>query len=255
MSVNEAPQNKGQGLRKASTRPKIVIPEGSPSKNSDAASFNIEGDTSLNDDLLSISGSVTPKARRSSRMSLDSLTPRRSFDSRTISIANSRSFGFENETHSGSMDFSPLGNNSIYEIVMNTRRKNWLNYPTVADIPPVSLSKTELDDHWKTYVKDYVENIKGEYQIFQSTNNIRNMNQMEQLKELREEDNRNGESFEENLRQSDSELISNVPDFYFSDKFQLDNPRTFHKVLDGIDLFLTKLDMKEQAQREEAFSS
>ncbi|CAI4055069.1 hypothetical protein N7582_000238 [Saccharomyces uvarum] len=253
MSVNEAPQNKGQGLRKASTRPKIVIPEGSPSKNSDAASFNIEGDTSLNDDLLSISGSVTPKARRSSRMSLDSLTPRRSFDSRTISIANSRSFGFENETHSGSMDFSPLGNNSIYEIVMNTRRKNWLNYPTVADIPPVSLSKTELDDHWKTYVKDYVENIKGEYQIFQSTNNIRNMNQMEQLKELREEDNRNGESFEENLRQSDSELISNVPDFYFSDKFQLDNPRTFHKVLDGIDLFLTKLDMKEQAQREEAF--
>ncbi|CAI4057908.1 hypothetical protein SKDZ_04G2550 [Saccharomyces kudriavzevii ZP591] len=253
MSINEASQNKGQELRKVGGRPTIVVPEGSPSRNSDAASFTIEGDTSLNDDLLSMSGSVTPRARRSSRMSLDSITPRRSFDSRTISVANSRSFGFENETHSGSMDFSPLGNNSVYEIVMNTRRKNWLNYPTIADIPPVSLSKNDLDDHWKTHVRDYVENIKGEYQIFQSTNNIRNMNQMEQLKELREEDNKNKESFEETLRQGDSDLISNIPSFYFSDKFQLDNPRTFHKVLDAIDLFLTKLDMKKQTQREEAF--
>lgn len=254
MSISETPHNKSQGLQKAAGRPKIVVPEGSPSRNSDSGSFTIEGDTSLNDDLLSISGSVTPRARRSSRLSLDSITPRRSFDSRTLSVANSRSFGFENETHSGSMDFSPLGNNSIYEIVMNTRRKNWLNYPTVADIPQVSLSKNDLDDHWKTHVIEYVKNIKSDYQIFQSTNNIRNMNQMEQLKELREGENMHEESFEANLRQGDAELINSIPDFYFSHKFQLDNPRTFHKVLDAIDLFLTKLDMKRQAERDEAFS-
>ncbi|CAI4037916.1 hypothetical protein SMKI_04G2520 [Saccharomyces mikatae IFO 1815] len=253
MSLNEVPQNNGQGLRKVNGRPKIVVPEGSPSRNSDSASFTLEGDTSLNDDLLSISGSVTPRARRSSRMSLDSITPRRSFDSRTLSVANSRSFGFENETHSGSMDFSPLGNNSIYEIVMNTRRKNWLNYPTVADIPQVSLSKNDLDDHWKTHVREYVENIKSEYQIFQSTNNIRNMNQTEQLKELRDGENMNEELFEENIKQGDPGLISSVPNFYFSDDFQLDNPRTFHKVLDAIDLFLTKPDMKVQTRRDEAF--
>lgn len=77
---------------------------------------------------------------------------------------------------------------------------------------------------------------------------------MEQLKELREGENMHEESFEANLRQGDAELINSIPDFYFSDKFQLDNPRTFHKVLDAIDLFLTKLDMKRQAERDEAFS-
>ena len=36
---------------------------------------------------------------------------------------------FSLDSKSGSRDYSPLGNNSIHEIVMNTRQKDWLRLP------------------------------------------------------------------------------------------------------------------------------
>lgn len=43
MSISETPHNKSQGLQKAAGRPKIVVPEGSPSRNSDSGSFYYRG--------------------------------------------------------------------------------------------------------------------------------------------------------------------------------------------------------------------
>ncbi|EDO17582.1 hypothetical protein Kpol_1061p4 [Vanderwaltozyma polyspora DSM 70294] len=245
--------------------PKVLIHDSHSSFNDD--------DTSLNDDLLSISASN--RHRDLSRKSVDSISVRRSFES-SIGGRGSRSFGFGNGRHSGSEVYSPLGNNSIYEIVMNTRRKNWLNYPTSYDIPPVVLTKNEIDSEWKADVKKYVDSIKTEYSYFESTNNLKHMNRLEKIKQLEaynfsntdltntnnnDIDNNNIIENEENI--SDENYISNkrnaskefdeVPDFYFKKGFQLDNPRTFHNVLEGLDLKLGKLDAEDESIRNDAF--
>lgn len=232
------------------TAPKINVP-GSPEK--ETRSPSIDDSTSLNDDLASISGS-NARPLASSRLSLDSYSVRRSFDS-SVMGRHSRSFGFDKDSHSGSMEYSPLGNNSIYEIVMNTRRKDWLAYPTVNDIPPVSLSKPEIKDSWKRAVKQYVGEVKQESRIFESTSNLRSMTRMEQLRQLEKYDTSN-----QDLTLDESEYgitdnareLDEVPSFYFDKDFQLDNPRTFHRVLKGIDLQLGRLSLDDQARRDEA---
>ncbi|QLG71832.1 hypothetical protein HG535_0C01810 [Zygotorulaspora mrakii] len=235
--------------------PKIVVPD-TPTKSMESPS--IGDNTSLNDDLASIAGSRLPN---SSRMSIDSYSLRPSFES-SVAGRHNRSFGFDNENHSGSVEYSPLGNNSIFEIVMNTRRKNWLSYPTVNDIPPVVLSSNSLDSSWKTVVHKYVNDIKYESSVYESTNNLKSMTRMEQLKQLERYDSTaldsaNGESNSENdpdleVKEGIKEL-EEVPSFYFEKDFQLDNARTFHRVLEEIDLHLNKFTLEDQTQREEAY--
>lgn len=232
------------------TAPQIIAP-GSPEK--ETRSPSLDDSTSLNDDLASISGS-NARHVASSRMSLDSYSVRRSFDSSVMGRHN-RSFGFDNENHSGSMEYSPLGNNSIYEIVMNTRRKDWLSYPTVNDIPPVSLSKPVIKDSWKRAVKQYVRDVKKESVIFESTNSLKSMTRMEQLRQLEQYDTSNQEQNADDSVYGTTENnreLDEVPSFYFDKEFQLDNPRTFHRVLKGIDLQLDRLSEGDQERRDEA---
>lgn len=233
------------------TAPTIKSP-GSPVKGTRSPSE--DDSTSLNDDLASVSGTNT-RPVASSRMSLDSYSVRRSFDS-SVMGRHSRSFGFDNESHSGSMEFSPLGNNSIYEIVMNTRRKDWLAYPTTNDIPPVALSKNTIEDSYKKATRQYVKEIRHESLIFESTSNLRSITRMEQLRQLENYDNSNQDLADENekdfAKRKNIKELEDVPSFYFEKDFQLDNPRTFHRVLKDIDLQLNKLSEDDQTKRDEA---
>ena len=251
--INPSIIPKGQTGDSTVVPPKIVVPNSPQS--------TIGDDTSLNDDLLSISGS---RYKNSSRRSVDSVSFRRSFES-SATGRNGRSFGFSNDIHSGSQDYSPLGNNSIYEVVMNTRNKNWLGYPTSYDIPPVVLSKNDIDPKWRNQIKHYSDSIKSEYSIFESTNNLRNMNRLEQIKQLETYNASNLElntedlpENEENFLYKQNEInkeIEEVPEFYFDKEFQLDNPRTFRRVLEGINLNLNKLDVSSESDRTGEFTN
>ena len=135
-----------------------------PSHASDDAS-------SLNDDL-----SVLSRNRDQIR---DSMSMRRSsFDS------TFNSFSTTMHTQKHGLDYSPLVDNSIYEIVMNTRFKRWLRHPTTEDIPPVVLSKNDIKDKWDKDINQYRDDIKDEYRVYQSTNNISKLNRMEQMRSI-----------------------------------------------------------------------
>lgn len=201
-----------------------------------------DGDiSSLNDDLRSVSGSNQLKSP--SRISVDSNSIRRSFDSSFGGRMSNRGFGFDHARHSGSMNYSPIGNNSIYEIVMNTRRKNWLTYPSVADIPPITLTKNDLPVGWKEKIDSYRKAINSEYSVFKATNNIKSVNRMQQIRQLSDDklndkDDEGNEYEENNTEWCDQLRASGVPDFYLDEDFKLDNPRVFHKVLEGVELQL-----------------
>ncbi|CCF58275.1 hypothetical protein KAFR_0E01210 [Kazachstania africana CBS 2517] len=169
---------------------------------------------------------------------------RRSFESvlsigttTTTTTTTNHRFGFSMNSKSGSMNYSPLGNNSIFEVIMNTRNKNWLRSPTALDIPLVTLSRNEVADNWEDKLQNYVKDVKDEVAIFSSRVDLKRVEQMRQLNNAEEG--------------NDSELIKQVPDFYFDKVFQLDNERTFKKVIDGFNLDLTLMAGDEDATRRE----
>ncbi|GAV51578.1 hypothetical protein ZYGR_0AF00490 [Zygosaccharomyces rouxii] len=214
-------------------------------------------DGSLNDDLVSVSGNVG-KLLPSSRMSMDSFSVK-SLDSSAIGgKVSSRPFAFDHSNHSGSMEYSPLGNNSIFEIVMNTRRKNWLGYPSVQDIPPVVLTKDIVDPEVQNNVTGYVQAIGPECAIFERSNNLKSINRIEQIKQLETHDNSGnnlGDESETALQSKENlKGLEKVPDFYFTKNFQLDNPRIFQKVLKDVDLQLGELSIERKSQRDHAYS-
>lgn len=191
-------------------------------------------------EIHDISGrnSVSP-----SRPSLDSIISRATSNSTTFAGTNRNQFSMDSK--SGSRDYSPLGNNSIYEVVMNTRRRDWLRPPTAMDIPPVSISKNEIIEGWSKIVGDYVDDIAEEEITFRSRNNIRNMNTLEQIKQLEETDTQ--------MTPNGPTIIEQIPDFYFEKVFQLDNERTFNRVLESIELNLKDLLIEDKNGRDESY--
>ncbi|CCH62243.1 hypothetical protein TBLA_0G03060 [Henningerozyma blattae CBS 6284] len=227
-----------------------------PIAESDNASLIGDGEEeSLNDDIRS-STSVNPsKINSAIRKSFDSVSIRRSFDS-INSGRPSKTFMFNNDKHSGSEVYSPLGNNSIYEIVMNTRRKHWLAYPTTLDIPPVILSKNEINPKWRDDINAYLSSIKNEYTTFQHTNSIRYLNNdliSPTDIENNNEDFKDKEKFQETDEEQEELKIKQVPKFFFDKNFQLDNPRIFNQVLNGIDLNLNGTSSEDEKKRNGAF--
>lgn len=213
-----------------------VIPSNTPS-----SSIADDDSSSLNDDLRSVS--VSNQMKSSSRISMDSMSVRRSFESTSQfgRPGHGRPFAFDNMRHSGSMDYSPLGNNAIFEVVMNTRRKNWLSYPTVSDIPPITLTKNSLPTEWKEKLDVYRKLINSEYSVFKATNNIKSANRMQQIRQLSDDKLDENDALEDDKEVTswDTQLKNaGVPDFYMDDNFKLDNPRVFHKVLEGVELQL-----------------
>lgn len=177
-----------------------------------------------------------------SRPSMDSVISRVTSNSTTFAGTYRNQFSMDSK--SGSRDYSPLGNNSIYEVVMNTRRKDWLRPPTTIDIPPVSISKNEIIEGWNKVVDDYVEEIGDEEATFRSRNNIKNMNSLEQIKQL---DDKSSE-----MTPSGPTIIDQIPEFYFEKVFQLDNERTFNRVLESIDLKFQDLVTEDKTSRDES---
>ncbi|GCE99706.1 hypothetical protein ZYGM_002503 [Zygosaccharomyces mellis] len=214
-------------------------------------------DGSLNDDLVSVSDNVD-KLLPPSRVSMDSFLVK-SLDSPAVGgRISSKPFVFDHSNHSGSMEYSPLGNNSIFEIVMNTRRKNWLGYPSVQDIPPVVLTKDIIDPEIQNTVTNYVRSINPECAIFESSNNLKNINRIEQIKQLETntiDTNNLGPESDTTLQKGENlKDLEKVPDFYFNKNFQLDNPRTFQKVLKDVDLQLGELSVERKLQRDHSYS-
>lgn len=92
---------------------------------------------------VAISQRTTTPVTSIPRRSVDSIASLGSVATTTTAAGNHR-FTFSMDSKSGSQNYSPLGNNSIYEVIMNTRYKHWLQTPTNIDITPVILSKNEL---------------------------------------------------------------------------------------------------------------
>ena len=171
--------------------------------------------------------------------------PRASIDSiitvgTTTTLNGSRRFLFSNGSKSGSMSYSPLGNNSIYEIVMNTRNKHWLQPPTNLDIPPITLSKNVIDENWKEVVTQYVDDLKKDIDLFTERNNLKNTNRLEEMREYQraQTDETNGSDLEVT---EEEVLLGQIPELYFDKSFRLDNERTFHRVISGVDLQLDRI--------------
>lgn len=214
-----------------------------------------EDQESLNDDLMSTRNTINNNNDVQSiitgttrRRSFDSVSVRRSFDS-TLGTQSSRTFVYRNDTHSGSKDYSPLGNNSIDEIVLNTRRKNWLIPPTSHDIPPVILSKNDISNNWKDELKDYVKSINNEFRNYQNNKGIRNNNTTSN-----EQQQDNNIMFVDDTTEEELQL-QEVPKFYFDKNFQLDNPRIFRQVVGNLQLHLNeKSTLDIENQRIESFN-
>ena len=196
---------------------------------------------------VSVNQRVTTPVTSVPRRSVDSIASLSSVATATTATGNHR-FTFSMDSKSGSQNYSPLGNNSIYEVVMNTRYKHWLQAPTNLDIIPVILSKNELAENWQNNVTSYVDTINADAEVFVNRSNIKSINRIEEMKSYQVEDNEyKGFSTE---KQAEDELsiiaeandaISQVPSFYFDKSFSLDNERIFRKVTEGIDLRLNKL--------------
>lgn len=206
--------------------------------------IKIDTDNTSEQDRASSNSSLNPRAstpvRNLPRKSVDSIASFASVATTTTANGNRR-FTFSMENKSGSLNYSPLGNNSIYEVVMNTRYKQWLQAPTNLDITPVILSRNEIPDNWNELVSTYVNTIKGDAEVFVNRANIKNINRIEDIR-LHESSNdgQNSNIIDEelSLEDDDDDVMSQVPEFYFEKSFSIENERVFKKILDGIDLNL-----------------
>ncbi|CDO95537.1 unnamed protein product [Kluyveromyces dobzhanskii CBS 2104] len=190
--------------------------------------------SSLNDDL-----SILSRNRDQVR---DSISMRRSsFDS------TFNSFSTTMHTMKHGLDYSPLVDNSIYEIVMNTRFKRWLRHPTTDDIPPVVLCKNDIKDKWDKDITEYKDEIKNEYKVYQTTNNISNLNRMEQMRSIDEEKTTFG------LQNTKAKAFQEIPEFYFDKEFKLDHPNFFRMLLRDFDFDANQLLNEEDKIRIESY--
>lgn len=177
-----------------------------------------------------------------SRPSMESVVSRITTNSGTFTGAYRNQFSMDSK--SGSRDYSPLGNNSIYEIVMNTRRTDWLRPPTSVDIPPVTVSKNEIVEGWNKIVDGYINEIGDEEATFRSRNSIKNMNTLEQIKQL-----------DELPADVVATNVGQTPEVYCEKVFELDNERTFKRILESSDLKPQDLLIEDKSIRDQAYEA
>ncbi|CAR22119.1 Vps54p [Lachancea thermotolerans CBS 6340] len=259
MSKGSSPPNTESNGHPERTLPSIRTANNSGKEVAMSPSPMADDSGSLNDDLVSVYSSANRTEKflfSSGRLSVDSASVRRSFDSSSVWGKQGRLYAPGSEIHSGSMEFSPLGNNSIYELVMNTRRKNWLRHPTTDEIPPVVLSKVHIPESWRESTSVYVDEIKPSYETFERTNNLETIKGFGrlQLDEIgRDGELSNGQNEPENgqfVRQGNKGALDTVPQFYFDENFKLDDSHTFREIIDDIDLQLDHLYSESSTDRE-----
>ncbi|CAI5756361.1 unnamed protein product [Candida verbasci] len=181
----------------------------------------------LNDDLLTESSSVRLHKRSGSTASII----RNSIDDSFISSTT-----FQQDEDSSI--YSPLGPNSIYELIIGSdiqRKKNRtstnsitlfdqvinnINKPTIKEIPQIQLSKLQQKVSSQELEEKYYNPIFKEYKIFESSNALTS----DVLQQLNHE----------------SKSIKEIPAVFLSSDFGLDDPRIFKNVLrsftDDVDL-------------------
>ncbi|AOA60891.1 Vacuolar protein sorting-associated protein 54 [Komagataella phaffii CBS 7435] len=188
---------------------------------------------SLNDDLLPSSSAVnTPTHRRLlSSSTLSSFRP--SFDDSSISLGINRL---------SSQSISPLGQNSIYELVQGAERSKrhlrtisvnggtttvHLKGPSINDIPAVKLPKITKAN--PNSYKPYLESLKDYFNEYESNNQLTEKTLETYLKQVDEED-----QLANDIHQSAADAsLQDIPSVYFQEDFRLDNPRVFETVVEG----------------------
>ncbi|VEU20634.1 DEKNAAC101410 [Brettanomyces naardenensis] len=173
---------------------------------------------------------------------------------------------------------SPLGQNSVYELVENTnyRRKATatglltitssptsinVKGPTTRDIPPTVLSKIKKvkDEQFRPYLNT----IQDAYSEFRSHKTLTESTLeafMTQLsnEERRKEKARNAADAsvntdygltEEEEAQMDSNSLTHVPKVYFSNDFRLDDPRVFDEVVGGATILRDTVEFSDDGQQ------
>lgn len=210
---------------------------------------------------VAISQRTTTPVTSIPRRSVDSIASLGSVATTTTAAGNHR-FTFSMDSKSGSQNYSPLGNNSIYEVIMNTRYKHWLQTPTNIDITPVILSKNELAENWNDSVTSYVNSIQDDAETFVNRSDIRNINRIEEMKlyQVTDDSDQDGSKRkyadeELSIINEENDAISQVPSFYFDKSFSLDNERIFRKVIEGIDLRLNKLSEIKSTNQQDSEAS
>lgn len=141
---------------------------------------------------------------------------------------------------------SPLGPNSIYEIIadvdskktssstlspnLNHNRNNikknlHIKPPTQKDIPTIHLSKVERAS--KDDLKQYLTDIGKEYEKYSSNKKLTTTTLESFVKK------QNGAGTENDLLEQEIDSLDTVPEIYFKDEFNLDDPRVFKSVTEG----------------------
>lgn len=136
---------------------------------------------------------------------------------------------------------SPLGPNSIYEIIadvdskkntssslspnVNNRSKKNLHIkpPTQKDIPAIHLSKVEKAS--KDDLKQYLNDIGNEYDKYSSNKQLTTTTLESFVKR------QNGG--EHDLLENEIDSLDTIPEIYFEENFNLDDPRVFNSVTEG----------------------
>ncbi len=140
---------------------------------------------------------------------------------------------------------SPLGPNSIYEIIADvdskkattsstlspnvgnrTKGKNLhIRPPTQKDIPAIHLSKVEKAS--RDELKNYLTDIGSEYDRYASNKQLTTTTLESFVKR------QNGGENENDLLEKEIDSLDTIPEIYFKDNFNLDDPRVFSSVTEG----------------------
>ncbi|KAH3683075.1 hypothetical protein WICPIJ_005948 [Wickerhamomyces pijperi] len=214
-------------------------------------------DQSLNTDLASVAIS---NSLQTPSFNNDIQNNRTSFDSSSIFTSSFRQsfddFGSGGLPLLGNnqvsiQSYSPLGANSIYELVADVdakqRRASSLKAgsskkpnsltgggvnimkPTQLDIQPVVIPKIEKAD--KEILRRYLNEVEGEFEKFDSNKKLTSSS-LKKIDEVDQDGNGTVDSLE------------SVPKIYFQKEFNLDDPRVFKQVLEGFKL--SQLNLQHQ---------
>lgn len=223
-----------------------------PNNNSDPHSRNsidslsslshpdIANSVDLNDDLISTDNHSSNLA----------LSTRRSFESSSFVTSSFRP-SFDDSLPLLGLNklsiqrLSPLGPNSIYEIIADVDSKKpapstlspnvnnrgaknlHIKPPSQRDIPAVHLSKIEKAS--KDDLKGYLTDIGKEYDKYSSNKKLTTTT----LESFVKRQNGNDTENDQLLLEKEIDSIDTIPKIFFSENFNLDDPRIFNSVIEG----------------------
>ncbi|KAH3671444.1 hypothetical protein WICMUC_004625 [Wickerhamomyces mucosus] len=212
-----------------------------------------DDELSFNNDLASISNT-----QRFGRKSFESSSNFTSSFRQSLDENGSISLGYNNVSI---QSISPLGPNSIYELIANVDNQNYNNNnantntnkikhnnqrnfnnnryplniskPTQSDIPPVIISKFTKPS--KVELKQYLNDIDEEFEKFNSNKKL-TTSTLEKINNNQIENNINNNFGNENDQKLKFDDLNTIPKIFFTKNFNLDDPRIFKLVIEDCKL-------------------